>query len=181
MAAAVAVLRTALTACGTGGADHGEADRSGDYEAASAGGRGGNGGLQSDDMAEEFFGAAARRTRVVSAVNAVLEHAHTLLYDLPGPHCDSETRHQIAGVAMELLELCPLISDAPADADDAAAASELPLAVQSRCDELLLRTQQLPQLPAVLQRGSEDQLRRMCIADAALVRHEAGLHGCYDL
>jgi len=184
---AVAAMRTALIACGTGSAaDHGEANWAAGSKAASAGGSDGSGGVQGDHLAEEFFSAPARQKRLLAAVNAVLEHAHTLLYDLPGPHCDSDSRHCIAGVAMQLLELFPLIADAPADdAADGAAASELAPEVQSRCDELLLRTERLPHLPAVLQRGSDDKLRaalqhcsddklrRMCIADAALVRCRA--------
>lgn len=165
---AVAAMRTALIACGTGSAaDHGEANWAAGSKAASAGGSDGSGGVQGDHLAEEFFSAPARQKRLLAAVNAVLEHAHTLLYDLPGPHCDSDSRHCIAGVAMQLLELFPLIADAPADdAADGAAASELAPEVQSRCDELLLRTERL-------QHCSDDKLRRMCIADAALVRCRA--------
>ena len=143
---AVAALRSALAACGTGNA----------------------GAL--------FFSAATRRKRLCAAVNAVLEHAHTLVHDLPGPHCDSASRHRLAGVATKLLELCSLVADAPAGGAAAAqAADELTPDLQSRCDEMLPRAEHLPHLPAVLQRGHEDGLRRMCIADAALVRATAFL------
>ncbi len=165
---AVAALRASLAACGTDStADYGKAEWSGDNEAASAGG---SDGMQGDDLAKEFFGAAARQKRLLAAVNTVLDHAHALLHDLPGLHLDPASRHRIASVATELLDLCPLIADAPISDAAEEASTELPPEVQTRCDELLLRTEQLPYLPAVLQRGSEDKLRRMCIADAALVR-----------
>ena len=167
---AVAALRTALTACGTDGAAHHSQELwSADSRAVSEGDVAGEHG---DGLPEERFSPASQLRRLYAAVNAVLDHAHALLHDLPGPHLDPASRHRIASVATELLDLCPLIADAPA-ANDAAAeeeAADLPPDVQMRCDAMLLQTEQLPHLPAVLQRGSEDKLRRMCITDAALVR-----------
>ncbi len=96
----------------------------------------------------------------------MLEHAHTLLYDLPGPYSDSSSRHRLADAAMALLELRPLVAAGTADETE----GELPLDLQTRCDEMSRRLQHLPLLPPMLQRGMEDGLRKMCIASAALVR-----------
>jgi hypothetical protein len=67
---------------------------------------------------------------------------------------------------MALLELRPLVAAGTADETE----GELPLDLQTRCDEMSRRLQHLPLLPPMLQRGMEDGLRKMCIASAALVR-----------
>ena len=171
---AVAALRKALAACGTGGAqDEYETAASDSTDDAS---QDGDAGSHAADDSGDWDGAAALQRRLRAAVNEVLEHGHTLLYDLPGPFSDSDSRQRIADTAMELLELSSALTEDPAEAPAADASSDLAPEVQARCDSMHQRLGQLPYLPAVLQRGTEDGLRRMCVANAALVRSSGSIH-----
>lgn len=100
--------------------------------------------------------------RLACAARPFLEAAASLCQDLPSRHLPMPARQRIAAAASAVEEL-----QARADA----AVMECPTAqIAQQCGHVLGLLRGLPALPSILGRASEDGLRRMCIADAALVR-----------
>ena len=99
--------------------------------------------------------------KVTYAAQPLIKAAASLCQDLPSRHLSLAERSRIAAVVLALQKV-------QAQAEGACFKC-MPPRLAPQCGELLSLLQELPPLPAVMRRASEDSLRDMCIADAALV------------
>ena len=99
--------------------------------------------------------------RLTGATLPLLEAATSLCQDLPSCHISMAKRSHIAMTATALQKLQTQA--------EAASFECIPDELMAQCNDMLDLLNELPSLPAILQRASEGGIRHMCISDATLV------------